>query len=170
LEEVRHLLNSDDRFRGVDHTRDVATFNAFLDLAGSTYAHLPASADLAPYRAFRDVTRELLLRPVLAARETFTAIARRYPMTVDMRADGVHLRRAGRSRPSAVDRMIGDAIAVIHEAMLTGDWERLAECERDDCQWIYYDPAPNRGTRWCSTDPCGNVMKVRAYRARRRAG
>ena len=46
LEEVRHLLNSDDRFHGVDHARDVDALNAFLDLAGSAYFELNDTAAL----------------------------------------------------------------------------------------------------------------------------
>lgn len=170
LEEVRILLNSDDRFHGVDHAASVAALNGFLVLARSSYAPLPASADLDPYRAFRDATRDLLLRPSDTTRRAFNRIADRHPMTVEVGEVDVHLRRAAGSRRSAVDRVVGESVATVHDAMVTGEWGRLRECERDDCRWIYYDPSPARVMRWCSTDPCGNVMKVRAYRARRAAG
>lgn len=170
LEEVRIVLNSDDRFHGVDHASDVGRLNRFLSLAGSAYGPLPRSADLEPYRTFRDVVRELVLDPSTATREAFNRIAARHPMTVEVREGAAHLRRASSSGRSAVDRVVGESVASVHEAMVTGTWQRLRECERDDCRWIYYDPSPTQVMRWCSTDPCGNVMKVRAYRARRAAG
>lgn len=170
LEEVRVVLNSDDRFHGVDHAVDGTRLNRFLALAGSAYGPLPASADLAPYRTFRDVTRDLVLHPSAATRDAFNRIAARHPMTVEVREESAHLRRATSAGRSAVDRLVGECIATVHDAMVTGDWDRLRECERDDCRWIYYDPSPTQVMRWCSTDPCGNVMKVRAYRARRAAG
>ena len=170
LEEVRHVLNSDDRFRGVDHAADVEALNGFLVLARSGYASLPASADLETYRAFRDVVRDLLLHPSTATRDAFNRIARSHPVTVEAVEGTVRLRRATSSAQSAVDRIVSESIATVHDAMVTGDWDRLRECERDDCQWIYYDPTPTQVMKWCSTDPCGNVMKVRAFRARRAAG
>lgn len=170
LEEVRLLLNTDDRFRGVDHARDVDALNDFLTRAGSTYVPVPAAADLRPYRAIRDVTRELLIRPSPRTRAAFNAIAREHPMRVEVGERAVRLERSDPSLASAVDRIIGDAIAVVHDAIVTGQWDRLHECDRGDCHWIYYDPTPTMAMRWCSTDPCGNVMKVRAYRARRAAG
>jgi predicted RNA-binding Zn ribbon-like protein len=170
LEEVRHVLNSDDRFHGVDHAEDVEALNRFLTRAGSAYAPLPATADLGAYRAFRDVTRDLLLHPSTATRHAFNRIANRHPMTVEVGESIAHLSRAATSAQSAVDRIVGQSIATVHDAMITGEWGRLRECERGDCLWIYYDPTPTQVMRWCSTDPCGNVMKVRAYRARRAAG
>ena len=169
LEEVRHVLNSDDRFRGVDHAGDVEALNGFLTLARSTYAPLPASADLEAYRTFRDVTRDLLLHPSTATRDAFNRIARRHPMTVEVGSEAARLRRATPFGRSAVDRIVAESVATVHDAMVTGEWDRLRQCERDDCQWIYYDPTPTQVMKWCSTDPCGNVMKVRAFRARRAA-
>ena len=170
LEEVRIVLNSDDRFHGVDHAGDVASLNRFLALAGSAYGPLPRSSDLEPYRAFRDVTRDLVLDPTTATTDAFNRIAAHHPMRVEVREDAARLRRAASSGRSAVDRVVGESIASVHDAMVTGEWQRLRECERGDCRWIYYDPSPTQVMRWCSTDPCGNVMKVRAYRARRAAG
>ncbi len=48
LEEVRVVLNSDDRFHGVDQAVDVARLNRFPALGGSAYGPVPAAGDPAP--------------------------------------------------------------------------------------------------------------------------
>ena len=52
--------------------------------------------------------------------------------------------------------------------MSDGTWSRLKVCAADDCRWIFYDRTkPGRG-RWCEPELCGNRVKTRAYRERRR--
>src|SRR5690349_2315125 len=125
LEEVRIVLNSDDRFHRVDHAADVVRLNRFLALAGSAYGPLPRSADLEPYRTFRDVNRELVLHPTTAVRDAFNRIAAHHPMTVEVREGAAHLRRAPSAGRAAVDRVVGESIASVHAAMVTGEWQRL---------------------------------------------
>jgi len=55
-----------------------------------------------------------------------------------------------------------------HEAVRSRDWERLKVCAFDECQWAYYDHSKNRSRAYCEYG-CGNKIKTRAYRARRRA-
>ena len=44
----------------------------------------------------------------------------------------------------------------------------LKICSSDECEWAYYDHSKNRSRHWCEYG-CGNRVKTRAYRARRRA-
>ncbi len=46
--------------------------------------------------------------------------------------------------------------------------ERLKLCEADDCGWLFVDASRNRSRRWCDMSGCGNLAKVRRFRARRR--
>ncbi|WP_141639042.1 CGNR zinc finger domain-containing protein, partial [Paenibacillus riograndensis] len=39
-----------------------------------------------------------------------------------------------------------------------------------DCLWVYYDDTRNRSKRYCDDKMCGNLMKVRRFRARKKAG
>jgi predicted RNA-binding Zn ribbon-like protein len=48
-------------------------------------------------------------------------------------------------------------------------WWRLKICAFDECEWAYYDHSKNRSRHYCEYG-CGNKLKTRAYRARRRAG
>ena len=56
-----------------------------------------------------------------------------------------------------------------HEAAAEGVWWRLKICSSDECEWAYYDHSKNRSRHYCEYG-CGNKLKTRAYRARRRAG
>jgi predicted RNA-binding Zn ribbon-like protein len=41
--------------------------------------------------------------------------------------------------------------------------------ENADCLWVYYDDTRNRSKRYCDDKACGNLMKVRRFRARKKA-
>ena len=62
---------------------------------------------------------------------------------------------------------ISDVIAVALTTMLDGTWRRLKVCR--NCQWAFYDTSKNRSGSWCSMQLCGNRLKTRAYRTRRRS-
>jgi predicted RNA-binding Zn ribbon-like protein len=66
-----------------------------------------------------------------------------------------------------VDAALGDLVAVVHEAMADGSWERLKGCPRDVCHWVFYDRSRNRSSTWCAMSVCGNRTNTRAYRRRR---
>ena len=55
-----------------------------------------------------------------------------------------------------------------HETVATGEWGRLKICSFDECEWAYVDRSKNRSRHYCEFG-CGNKLKTRAYRARRRA-
>ncbi len=55
------------------------------------------------------------------------------------------------------------------EARASEVWRRLKICAFDECEWAYYDHSKNRSRHSCEYG-CGNKLKTRAYRARRRAG
>jgi predicted RNA-binding Zn ribbon-like protein len=66
----------------------------------------------------------------------------------------------------------GDALfgllLIIRGAQLDGTWSRLKMCSNPDCQWIFYDRSRNQQGSWCDMASCGNRMKNRQLRARRR--
>ena len=47
-----------------------------------------------------------------------------------------------------------------------GDPARLKVCANPDCTWMFYDDSRNRRRRWCDGGICGNLLKVRRFRAR----
>ena len=49
------------------------------------------------------------------------------------------------------------------------DLSRIRECGSVTCEWLFIDKSRNHSRRWCDMNDCGNVAKVRRYRARQRS-
>ena len=43
--------------------------------------------------------------------------------------------------------------------------ERLKVCANPACHWVFVDQSHNQSRRWCRQVACGNLIKVRHYRA-----
>lgn len=52
------------------------------------------------------------------------------------------------------------------EALTEGDPARFRICSNPNCRWVYYDTTRNRSKRYCDDKTCGNLMKVRRFRAK----
>jgi predicted RNA-binding Zn ribbon-like protein len=59
-------------------------------------------------------------------------------------------------------------LLIIRDAQADGTWQRLKSCENHECGWAFYDRSHGRRGRWCEMSICGNRMKNRSLRARRR--
>ncbi|MFC5405891.1 CGNR zinc finger domain-containing protein [Cohnella soli] len=55
------------------------------------------------------------------------------------------------------------------ETMAEGDPSRIRICDNPNCRWVYHDDTRNRSKRYCDDKLCGNLMKVRRFRARQKA-
>ena len=58
-------------------------------------------------------------------------------------------------------------LGILHEAQLTGDWQRMKACRQ--CEYAFFDRSKNRSAAWCAMSICGNRTKNRAYYRRRRS-
>jgi predicted RNA-binding Zn ribbon-like protein len=69
-------------------------------------------------------------------------------------------------------RDVGDGLfellLIVHAAQEDGTWGRLKVCANPDCQWAFYDRSRNQQGSWCDMAVCGNRLKNRQLRARRR--
>ncbi len=63
---------------------------------------------------------------------------------------------------------LGMLVAGLFLAMQSEAWSRLKICGNPQCQRIFYDRSKNHSGKWCSMASCGNRMKVRSYRRRKR--
>jgi predicted RNA-binding Zn ribbon-like protein len=128
-------------------------------------------ADLELVRGVRDALRALLVanaggpspgRTALAPLRTAAAHGR---ARADLDADGtVRLAAAGDSVSERLMRLL----LIIRDAQQDGSWPRLKACANDECQWAFFDRSRNHGGTWCEMSACGNKLKNREFRARRR--
>jgi predicted RNA-binding Zn ribbon-like protein len=68
----------------------------------------------------------------------------------------------------AFDRMLWPIARSASELLTSGPLDRLRECERGGCGWIFVDTTRNRSRRWCAMRICGNRSKVERYYRRHR--
>ncbi|RIJ70604.1 CGNR zinc finger domain-containing protein [Nakamurella silvestris] len=168
LEPLRMFLNSDNRFFGVDYFDEPDRLHRYLrgeKILGEE--DRIETAGLVRLRAFRDALRAFLGEPGPAVSETLNVAAAGFSMVVEVGPAG-EVELTPVARDDLVARIAAASLAAVHRAVLDGRWARLHICQRPDCQWIYYDSSRNKSARWCSADPCGDVMKARAWRARQR--
>lgn len=158
LELLRSLLNTDDRFH--DHDGLAEGPPALVEVRDALRAHLVGAG--------REHAGE---GPGGSAGEPaarLAAVAARHPLVVAVGASGgTELVPAPglAGEPAAVAVLL----ALLHRTTADGSWDRLKECANPACRWVFYDSSRNRSGRWCAMGECGDVMKARAYRGRRRA-
>ena len=143
-----------------------------LRAAPSTrHADLEAD-DLGLLRRLRDVLRDVVetiaaggpLPPALVERlDRFLEGDRIwYRLSGDSNGVSLHVLADPNDAPA-----IASAVALsAAEFLARGDLTRLKQCDNDGCRWVFYDTTKNDSRRWCDSRQCGNVDKVRRYRAR----
>ena len=75
-----------------------------------------------------------------------------------------------RSQPLVRDwnRVIGELALSFAELLVSRDPRRLKPCANPHCRWIFYDETRSRTRRYCHAEKCGNLVKLRRFRARHR--
>ena len=64
-------------------------------------------------------------------------------------------------------RLVG-LLLIVEAAQRDGTWAHLKACANDECRWAFYDRSRNHGGTWCEMSTCGNKLKNRDFRARKR--
>ncbi|MFC3748527.1 CGNR zinc finger domain-containing protein [Paenibacillus sp. GCM10012306] len=67
------------------------------------------------------------------------------------------------------DQVMAEIAASFATALFEKETSRFRICENTNCLWVYYDDTRNRSKRYCDDKACGNLMKVRRFRARKKA-
>lgn len=170
LEQLRTFLNSDNRYYGVDvlqdeerragwFTRWLPTFDV-ADVDDRGWARLVE---------LRDAVRALVAAEPGAA-ERLSTVAAAHPVHVAFLGEGSSVSARLSASAARPEQPIAAAVlGLLQLAVHDGRFTRFGLCERPECGWCYYDGSKNRSARWCSSDPCGDVMKARAYRSRHAA-
>ncbi|MEV0673800.1 CGNR zinc finger domain-containing protein [Mycobacterium sp. NPDC050441] len=174
LARIQALVNTIELPAGTDrlaHPDDAApwlTANGLLADGAS-----PTEGELDLVRKVREALRALLIHHTggpapqadhLAALKALTDTS---TVKVDLAPDGqVQLSAAGED----VGERLLELLLVMRDAQRDGTWGRLKACANDECTWAFYDRSRNHGGTWCDMASCGNMLKNREFRARRRAG
>ncbi|MFD2613137.1 CGNR zinc finger domain-containing protein [Paenibacillus gansuensis] len=61
---------------------------------------------------------------------------------------------------------LAEVAANFAETVARGSGDRIRICGNPDCRWIFYDDTRSRTKRYCEEKSCGNLMKVRRFRAK----
>ena len=152
---LEDLLNTVDVTARTDALADTASAAAWLAAQGRP-AEVDA-ADLELARGVRAALRGELGDPPAPMPEIAVQVV--------LDDDGPRLAGAG----TAMQRVLGEALAEAVALRATGEWSRLKTCALDSCRWVFFDASRNRSGRWCSMQGCGNKAKTAAYRARHRS-
>lgn len=168
LELVRTFVNTYDLqpAPGKDQVATPAMLRAWFVERGLVDADAPVDA-AAFARAIdvREALRALIAAggaPAPAVVARLEEAAARAPLQV--RFDGGVARLEPTDR--GVDGALARLLAIVHDAMQTGAWQRMKACGDPTCLWAFFDHSKNRSGVWCNMASCGNRNKAR----RRRAG
>ena len=164
LRLVQLLLNTRDHEYGNEWLSSAADLRRWLAARGHGAA--PSAQDLRRVVAVREALRELTFENAghefdREARNVLEREARNAPLRVSFTDDALVPAARG------VDAFLAALFAIVHDAMRDGTWRRLKSCR--NCHWAFYDESKNRSATWCSMDLCGNRLKTKRYRNRRRS-
>lgn len=163
---VQGFVNTLDVEKGVDLLADAEATKAWLVGAGllEDSARVgPAGAALA--REMRESIRDLLdsagcdltpLREVASTGSARLSVGDQGRLTLEYPP-----------RRTVRDALF-QLLLIIRTAQEDGTWSRLRVCANDGCRWSFYDRSRNQQGHWCDMAQCGNRLKNREFRARRR--
>ena len=173
LLRVQAFLNTVDVEDDVDLLSEPATARDWLVEAGLLGPDSELTdADLERTREVRDCLRSLLESagddPGQEAEdlEALRKLAAEHTARLTVGAGGVL------GLEDVCGETLGDALfallLIIRAAQVDGTWSRLKMCANPDCAWVFYDRSRNQQGNWCNMAVCGNRLKNRQLRARRR--
>ena len=170
---VQGFVNTLDIEEGTDVLADSATARAWL--VGARLldpAARPTPPELELAREVRESLRALLRRDETGGDDAADRVA---PLRTVTDAHRAHLTVAEDGAieiESPRHEDLGDALfellLIVHQAQEDGSWQRLKVCANSDCEWAFYDRSRNQQGSWCDMAVCGNRLKNRQLRARRR--
>jgi predicted RNA-binding Zn ribbon-like protein len=178
LRRVQALVNTIDRESGQDRLAAVADAaswlvdNGLLARDGAALDSADLAADLALVVAVREALRAMLVHntggqaPNPAAVAPLRDIAQNGAFRAELDDTGaVTLTPVG----DTVRDRLGALLLIVSDAQRDGTWSHLKACANGDCLWAFYDRSRNHGGTWCDMATCGNKLKNRDFRARRRS-
>ena len=173
LLRVQAFLNTRDLEDNVDRLADSAGAREWLIDAGVLGPDTPVSAaELEVAREIRDCLRSLLETAgeggelPAAELDALRRLAAGHSARLTV-GDGGALGLECAGGGSLGDGLF-ELVMIIREAQEDGSWSRMKMCANPDCRWVFYDRSRNQHGNWCNMAVCGNRLKNRQLRARRR--
>jgi predicted RNA-binding Zn ribbon-like protein len=172
LRPVQALINTLDLESGHDRLSQNADAAPWLVGHGllDTDATLTA-ADLHSVIGVREALRAMVIHnsggpiPNPDALAPLREVAGASPARAELDDDGtVRLAPEGNS----VQAKLLGVLLIVKDAQRDGSWEHLKACANEECRWAFYDRSRNHGGTWCDMASCGNKLKNRDFRARKR--
>lgn len=65
-------------------------------------------------------------------------------------------------------QVMAEVAADFAVTLVEGEAGRIRICDNSDCRWMFYDDTRSRTQKYCDDKMCGNLMKVRRFRAKRK--
>jgi predicted RNA-binding Zn ribbon-like protein len=162
---------------GADAWGDAAAYGRWLDARGFD-GREATEADRVRAIALREALRRMALAhhdapdapPAAPDLAVLDEAAARAPLHLRFMAAGEAGGAAAHHLPAGAgpDAALGLVHGVVAEALADGRWTRMKACPGPHCGWLFYDGSRNRSRQWCSMQLCGNRVKGREFRARRR--
>ena len=169
---VQGLLNTEDVESDTDLLADAATARDWFVEAGLLDASSPLRpAELTFAQRLRESLRALLTdddhhAPNEAQLEPIRELVRTRHPRLDVDERGV-LALGNPAHGRLADGLF-ELLLIVRAAQEDGSWARLKACTNQECGWVFYDRSRNRKGNWCDMAVCGNRLKNRRLRARRR--
>ena len=63
-----------------------------------------------------------------------------------------------------LERLHFEVVRAAIELLMSGNLDRVRECQGEDCSWLFLDTSRNGKRRWCDMQACGNRAKARRFR------
>jgi predicted RNA-binding Zn ribbon-like protein len=172
LRRIQALINTVDRESGQDRMARAADARPWLVENGLLDPEAALSDDdLAEVIDVREALRAMTVHNADGPTPTAQALAPLRRIAATAQADAV-LDDDGtvrlQPRGDSVGARLLDVLLVVKDAQLEGTWGHLKACANEDCRWAFYDRSRNHGGTWCDMATCGNKLKNRDFRARRR--
>jgi predicted RNA-binding Zn ribbon-like protein len=173
LLRVQAFVDTLDLDLRTDILADPEEARAWLADAGLRESGPDFRADLRLAREARESIRALIGQDAESGPltpdqlEPLETMLREAQPRLDVTAEGRVLLTAGAPPVSLADGILG-LLLIIRDAQADGSWDRLKLCSNPDCQWAFYDRSHSRRGAWCDMASCGNRLKNRNLRARRR--
>ena len=166
---VQSFVNTLDRDNETDQLARDDDARGWLTKAGLLEAAADTTADdLNLAREVRESIRALIGHDPLTPDESrpLEAVLAQARPQLEVTKDGQV--SIGTAQPGTLAAGLLELLLIIRDAQADGSWNRLKLCGNPDCRWAFYDRSHSRRGQWCDMATCGNRIKNRSLRARKR--